>query len=192
MAQAASPKDRIVAVAAELFAERGYHGVSIYDLGAGMGTSGAALYKHFPSKEALLGTMLVGISQQLLDGAHERVATVSTGEASEVLAALIRWHVEFAISQPALITVQTRDFANLAQADRRRVRELQRRYLQLWQTAIQTAVGGSDTQTKSAAHAVFGMINSTPHIAPTSRSQTYAMLERMATAAIQAACGKAN
>ena len=52
---------QILAVAAELFAKHGYHGVSIADLGAAVGVSGPALYRHFPSKEALLAEMLVGI-----------------------------------------------------------------------------------------------------------------------------------
>ncbi|MBS9746049.1 helix-turn-helix transcriptional regulator, partial [Pseudomonas aeruginosa] len=45
-----SRRDQILATAAELFAARGFHGVSVADLGAACGISGPALYKHFPSK----------------------------------------------------------------------------------------------------------------------------------------------
>jgi AcrR family transcriptional regulator len=70
----ASRREQILAVAAELFAQRGFHGVSIADLGAAVGVSGPALYRHFPGKEALLAEMLVGISEHLLAGGKERVA----------------------------------------------------------------------------------------------------------------------
>ena len=63
-----------VATAAELFAARGFHGVSVGDLGAACGVSGPAIYKHFASKEAILASMLVRISEELLVGGRERVA----------------------------------------------------------------------------------------------------------------------
>ncbi len=56
-ASAKRPKDRkaqIALAAAELFCERGYHGVGIDDIAAVVGISGPALYKHFPNKYAML------------------------------------------------------------------------------------------------------------------------------------------
>ena len=45
--------------AARLFAERGFSGVSLEDLGAAVGVSGPAVYRHFANKQALLGAILV-------------------------------------------------------------------------------------------------------------------------------------
>ena len=69
-----SRRGQILAVAAQLFAKHGFHGVSIADLGAAVGVSGPALYRHFPGKEALLAEMLVGISEHLLAGGQARAA----------------------------------------------------------------------------------------------------------------------
>ena len=60
-------REQILATAADLFAARGFHGVSVVDLGAACGISGPALYKHFASKDAVLAEMLVSISQRLLE-----------------------------------------------------------------------------------------------------------------------------
>ena len=49
-----------------MFAEYGYHGVSIEDLGAACGISGPAVYKHFSSKDALLAQKARGLSRQLV------------------------------------------------------------------------------------------------------------------------------
>ncbi|MEU4526395.1 helix-turn-helix domain-containing protein [Amycolatopsis sp. NPDC024027] len=49
---------RILEVAQELFTERGYAGTSIADIARELGTSKAALYYHFSSKEQLLGALL--------------------------------------------------------------------------------------------------------------------------------------
>src|SRR6187551_3672736 len=125
----ASRREQILAVAAQLFAKHGFHGVSIADLGAAVGVSGPALYRHFPSKEGLLAEMLVGISEHLLAGGQERAA--ETTDPVELLEALIAFHTDFALHQPELITVQDRDLANLPDAARRRVRGLQRAYVEV-------------------------------------------------------------
>jgi AcrR family transcriptional regulator len=183
---ALSRREQILDVAAGLFAERGFHGVSVYDIGAAVGISGAALYKHFTNKEALLGQMLVGISERLLAEGKRRAAAAPGGPETE-LAALIGWHVEFALTHPALITVQFRDLASLSDDDRHTVRRLQREYVELWVGAIRGAVGADDERARSAAHAVFGLINSTPHTARLGRARMAGLLEAMAIGALRAA-----
>src|SRR5690625_1311561 len=64
----------ILRAAAGLFAARGSHGVSIDDLGRAVGTSGPALYRHFPGKEALLAAMLLDVSERLAADGAERAA----------------------------------------------------------------------------------------------------------------------
>src|ERR1700727_853967 len=51
----------IMSAAAALFAQRVFHGVSIDDIGAAAGLSGPGIYRHFPSKEAVLAQMLLDI-----------------------------------------------------------------------------------------------------------------------------------
>jgi AcrR family transcriptional regulator len=65
---------QLLAVTARLFAERGFHGVSIEDIGAAAGISGPGVYRHFPSKDALLAELLVDVSERLRDGGREQVA----------------------------------------------------------------------------------------------------------------------
>lgn len=115
-------REQILATAAELFAARGFHGVSVSDLGAACGISGPALYKHFSSKQAMLAEMLVSISEQLLAVGRERVAAAD-GPADAV-PALVDWHVEFALSHRPLIIVQDRDWESLPEQAREQVRGL--------------------------------------------------------------------
>jgi AcrR family transcriptional regulator len=49
---------RILAIASELFAERGYAGTSIADIAGRLGTTKAALYYHFRSKAEILDALL--------------------------------------------------------------------------------------------------------------------------------------
>src|SRR4051812_12593 len=101
-----SRREELLALAAELFAQRGFAGVTVDDLGAAAGVSGPALYHHFESKEALLGEMLIGISASLLQRAQQ---AVKDNEPDALLPALVSMHVDFAVDERALITVHFRD-----------------------------------------------------------------------------------
>lgn len=179
-------RDQILAAAAELFARHGFHGVGIDDIGAAVGISGPALYRHFRSKDAMLGEMLTQISERLLDGGLARVE--ASRDPAHALRELIRWHVDFALDDPALITVQIRNLANLTDPDRRRVRALQRRYVEVWvETIRKTSPEVDEPTARAAAHAVFGLINSTPHSAHLDRDQMAELLSQMALASLSGA-----
>ncbi|MGH3952101.1 MAG: TetR/AcrR family transcriptional regulator, partial [Pseudonocardiaceae bacterium] len=171
---------------AELFAQHGFHGVGIDDIGAAVGISGPALYRHFRSKDAMLGEMLTHISQVLFEGGTAR-ATSATDPADK-LTELVAFHTDFALANPALITVQERNLGNLRDSDRRQVRALQRRYVEVWVHAIRDAVPGvSEERARSAAHAVFGLINSTPHNRYLDRADLAGLLNNLALGALHAA-----
>lgn len=177
-------REQILGVAAELFARHGFHGVSIADLGAAVGISGPALYRHFPGKDALLAEMLVRISEHLLAGGQERAAAVDDPDA--LLAALVDFQADFALREPELIVVQDRDLANLPPTAQRRVRSLQRTYVEIWVDALcrrHPGLGAADARV--AAHGVFGLLNSTPHAGRTPAAS--ARLRRMAISALQSA-----
>jgi AcrR family transcriptional regulator len=181
-----SRRDQILTEAARLFARHGFHGVSIDGIGAAVGVSGPALYRHFPSKEGLLGEMLVGISEDLLAGGQERAAAHTDAEG--LLEALIAFHTDFALRQPELITVHDRDLANLPEPSRRRVRGLQRAYVEIWVDALRRAgLATGEEAARVMAHAAFGLMNSTPRSAGHTRPEVAApVLVAMVRAALHA------
>ncbi len=160
--EAVTRREQLLATAAELFAARGFHGVSVAELGKACGISGPALYKHFPSKDAILAEMLVSISEELLVVGRTRVAAAGDGTAA--LQALVEWHVDFALRQRALIVVQDRDWESLPTDARERVRMLQRDYVDVWAAQLRRVHRGLRTdRARAMAHVAFGLINSTPH-----------------------------
>jgi len=183
-AAAPTRREQILATAAELFAARGFHGVSVADLGAACGISGPALYKHFASKDAMLAEMLVSISERLLAVGRERVAAASA-DAGAALRALVDWHVDFALRHRALIVVQDRDWESLPVEAREQVRELQRAYVDLWAGELRRRTPGlSLAAARARAHAVFGLINSTPHSGRLPDEEMRRMLTDMALRAL--------
>jgi AcrR family transcriptional regulator len=180
---ATSRRDQILEIAAELFAEHGFHGVSIADLGAACGFSGPALYKHFRSKQAILSEMLVSISEELLSEGRRRVKDAADDRAA--LAALVDWHVTFAIAHEPLIVVQDRDWAALAVEAREKVRQTQLAYVDVWVGVLRSLHSSmSVDHARARVHAGFGLINSTPHSAVVSDGEMHQILSQMALRAL--------
>ncbi len=177
-------RDLILREAAKMFAARGFHGVGIDDIGAAAGISGPAVYRHFANKEALLGEMLTGISRHLLTGAAARVT--ATTDPLDALYELIDFQVRFALDEPELIVVHDRDLASLPAPSRHDVRRLQREYVEVWVDVVRSIrPKAREAQARAAVHAVFGLINSTPHSAVVaSRETVAAILRQMAVAAL--------
>src|SRR4051794_20306173 len=160
----AERRDALLSSAAQLFAARGFDGVSIEDLGSSVGISGPAVYRHFPSKQAVLAALLVGVSEGLLTGG--RTVVSGSRNDSSALAALVRFHVDFALREPDVIRVQDRDLAALSPDDGSAVRDLQRRYVELWVDVLRRLSPATErTELRLRAHATFGLMNSTPHSA---------------------------
>ncbi|WP_312856050.1 TetR/AcrR family transcriptional regulator [Nocardioides stalactiti] len=180
-------REQILATAAELFAARGFHGVSVAELGAACGISGPALYKHFPNKQALLADMLVSISEELLAVGRARVAAAD-GPAAAVQA-LVDWHVEFALGHRPLIIVQDRDWESLPEQARDQVRRLQRSYVDLLANQLRLVRPAVSKPTAhAAAQAAFGLLNSTPRAGHAiSDDALRTLLAAMAVAALGAA-----
>jgi AcrR family transcriptional regulator len=163
-------RSQLIAAAERLVAERGFLAVRLEDIGAAVGVSGPAIYRHFPNKEALLVELLVGISTRLLAGAEAVVD--SAGGPTAALDELIDFHLDFALGEPDLIRIQDRDLGHLPDPAKRQVRRAQRKYVEIWVGVLQqvngqtggrgTALGEADA--RLMAHAAFGLMNSTPYI----------------------------
>src|SRR5215831_3122843 len=104
-------KQRILMIAAELFARQGYTGTTIADIARELGTTTAALYYHFPSKAAILGELLAGpltAYTRLLDSLDSGQATPE-----DVLGAII----DLCAESRELASIIDRDPAALAMID---------------------------------------------------------------------------
>ncbi|MEE1802469.1 TetR/AcrR family transcriptional regulator [Streptomyces sp. JV176] len=214
-------REQILKQAARLFAERGFHGVGVDEIGAAVGISGPGLYRHFAGKDAMLAELLVGISGRLLDGGRLRVREANgaagtsgadgateadgpteqggaTGQAGKtrdpaaLLSSLIDGHIDFALDDRPLITLHDRELDRLRDSDRKLVRQLQRQYVELWVTVVRELYPRvPEAQARGAVHAVFGLLNSTPHLGSyggslPGRAKTEALLRRLAHGAFAA------
>ncbi|WP_117211395.1 TetR/AcrR family transcriptional regulator [Allorhizocola rhizosphaerae] len=176
-----SRRDEILEIAVGLFASRGYHGVSMDDIGTAAGVTGPALYHHFAGKEAMLAAALKPVSEGLLSGGQACVAE-SGGDATAALRRLVDFHVEFALNNPAVIALHLHELDRLPEEPRREIRRLQRQYVEVWVdmlTKARTRLAAAEARV--LAHAAFGLMNSTPFLGGEVERDRRASLLRDAT-----------
>ncbi|MDI5971154.1 TetR/AcrR family transcriptional regulator [Streptomyces sp. SL13] len=185
----ATRRQQILREAARLFAERGFHGVGVDEIGAAVGISGPGLYRHFAGKDAMLAELLVGISESLLAEGRRRVDEASGPGGA--LDSLVRGHTDFALDDQPLIVLHDRELDRLPDSDRKLVRQLQRRYVELWVQVVRDRYpAATEMEARAAVHAVFGLINSTPRLGAgegrPARAAAGMLLNRLALAAFAA------
>lgn len=73
---AGARRRQILAIAAQLFARKGYRGTSMRDIGEAAGVLGGSLYHHIKSKDALF----VELHHAALDGAEAHIAKAVAGQ----------------------------------------------------------------------------------------------------------------
>jgi AcrR family transcriptional regulator len=92
------PKDRkatIALAAAEQFCARGFHNVGIEDIAAAVGITGPAIYRHFPTKQAVLAAAVEELGNTFAD-----IVTAATSRADPAdrldtaLRALVRYTLD--------------------------------------------------------------------------------------------------
>ena len=152
-------REQLLSSTADLVAERGFAAVGIADIGAAAGVSGAAIYRHFSSKQDLLIALLDRVVERLRDGARTAVADArSPGQA---LDALIAAHVDFALRDRSIIAVYDQEAHTLPDDDRRRIRRTQRAYAETWVEVLRARTPDlAPDVARAAVHAAFGLVNS--------------------------------
>ncbi|ADD39843.1 transcriptional regulator, TetR family [Stackebrandtia nassauensis DSM 44728] len=182
-----SRREEILELAVELFAARGYHGVSMDDIGARAHITGPALYHHFKGgKEEMLAEALIPVSARLLAGGREHTAA-HADDPRAALRALVTFHVDFALTSPAVIAVQLHELDRLPSEPRHRIRKLQRSYVEEWVGVLRRLRPElGDTDARVLAHAAFGLMNSTPFLGRDSLAERPRIAELLTEAALSA------
>lgn len=176
-------KSILLRVSAELFAARGFHAVSIDEIGHAAGISGPGVYRHFTNKADILLHLCHAAMDDLLAGTREISESGSSGTGR--VDALVVLHVDFAVRERAILAVYLREQMELAPRELRALRSRQREYEQVWIDALRAVANLAPGQARAAVKLLLSMLNGTAHIRdPVSRSQLVDLLTRMAGGAL--------
>jgi AcrR family transcriptional regulator len=153
-------KQRILAAAAALGARRGFHAISMADIGAEAGIVGSGVYRHFESKTAILIAMHDHVMDRLAGGAAAILAAGGTD--AQTMSALVRDHIRVAMQDRDALALYHREIQTLPEEERRRLRRSQRLYIEEWVHVLAALRPDlADGELRLAVHAAIGAIQST-------------------------------
>ena len=153
-------RENLLAVAARVFAARGYDRTTMRDLSRASQMSLAGMYYYVKGKEEVLFEIQRGCFERVREGA-ERALAEATGPV-ERLQAFIRHHVQFFATHMDEMKVLSHEAESLTGARHEEVRRLKRAYTDLCEELLARLeeLGGAERVNRHvAAYALFGMMN---------------------------------
>jgi len=154
-------RDDVVRAAGRLFADRGYHGTSMRDLGKELGLLGSSLYSHVSSKQDLLVEVVEEGARLFEESAEKAVAT--EGTASDRLVALIAGHVDVVVDNIEVARTFLNEARMLDASHRARIVDARDHYEQVFRSVIREGiVDGSfagDSEPKTSSIFILSILN---------------------------------
>ena len=156
-----STRDRILQAAVTIFAEQGYHGAGMSDIGKAANIQRGALYYHIGSKEELL----YDLTRRHVEAALEagRVAIRGVEDPVQQFRALARAHIRTLSERRADVTVAEREMHVLTGERAHALAKLRREYQDLFEEVLTRGVaqGAFARATRIDVMGVLGLLNYT-------------------------------
>ena len=152
--------DALLAAAARVFAQRGYHQTSMRDLARASGVSLAGVYYYVQSKEELLFLIQSRNFEAVVAGMRERLAGVT--DPVERLARFIDNHLDYFAAHMAEMKVLSHEAGALTGEYLQQVNAKKREYTRVLMDIladVEQSHGPAHVNRRVAAYSLFGMMN---------------------------------
>ncbi|WP_433470535.1 TetR/AcrR family transcriptional regulator [Saccharomonospora azurea] len=155
-----SRREQLLTEAAELFRRRGFADVSMEDIGKAAGIAGPSVYRHFPSKAALLAAIGRRAGDRLMLAADHALRTSAPADEREALRRLAASYVQTLTGPPELLVAFSVDHVHIDERDRPELLRIQRDYVDQWVRLLEVVQPGLDTrEAKITVHAALTIAN---------------------------------
>ncbi|MFE2998636.1 TetR/AcrR family transcriptional regulator [Nocardia sp. NPDC059246] len=129
--------EQILKAAEGLFYERGFHGVGVAEIGKRAGVTGSAIYRHFGSKDEILGMLFDQVADLLLMTVGQPL-----DDPQQDLEVLVRAHVRFAAENYRLAAIWALDVRALSGTYLRSFQRRQHLYTDRWVSCLDRCYPG--------------------------------------------------
>lgn len=151
-------REALLATAGRLFAERGYHAVSLTEIGAVSGIAGPSIYNYFPSKLDLLSAILNRGNEALWFGLHRALSDAL--DEPDALGRLIDNYTSVVGGTTGVVPVLLTEGYSLSDAERDRYLASQTHYVAEWVELLrQSRPELGETSARLLVHAAFAVTN---------------------------------
>jgi AcrR family transcriptional regulator len=130
----ASKREALLTEAIRLMSARGFHDVTMEEIGAAVGMNQSGVYRHFDTKVAMLTAAFQRASERLTAGISDALAESATP--SEALANLVSRYVDLSFVNSDLLNLYLSEIGSVPNPQRAELRDQQRRNVEEWAQLI--------------------------------------------------------
>ena len=164
MTPARSRRDELLAIAADLFAQRGFKNTTVRDIADAAGILSGSLYHHFDSKESMVDEILLGFQTELFKKYDEILG--SDLDARGKVEAVVRVSFEAIDQHHAEVAIFQNDSGYLMEFERfGYLREHNTRFREMWLDLLRGGVESGALRPDVDAELVFRFIRDTVWVA---------------------------
>ncbi|MEU3273330.1 TetR/AcrR family transcriptional regulator [Saccharomonospora sp. NPDC006951] len=155
-----SRREQLLTAAAELFRKHGFPSVSMEDIGKAAGIAGPSVYRHFPSKAALLAAIGRRAADRLAIGAEYALRLSAPSDERTALRRLAESYVRTLTGPPDLLVSFSVDRVHIDERDRPDLLRIQRDYVDQWVRLLTVVRPELDTrEARITVHAALTVAN---------------------------------
>lgn len=152
-----SKREVLLHESVRLFYERGYHDVSIEDIGAAAGITASSVYRHFSGKADLLAAAFHRASERLTETLGSALAQSETP--LEAVHTLAKMYVAVSFERSELLAVYFAEIASLPDGPRSELRNIQRLNVEEWALlCVEARPELTVVQARFLVHAALGLV----------------------------------
>lgn len=152
-----SKRELLLQESISLFHDRGYHDVSLEEIGAAAGMNASGVYRHFTSKSDLLAAAFHRAADRLTLAITSSLAASQRPE--EALSRMVQVYVELSFQQSELMSVYFAEIGSLPADQRRTLRTLQRLTIEEWVHLLaEVRPDVAPMQARFLVHAALGLV----------------------------------
>ncbi|MFL6144806.1 MAG: TetR/AcrR family transcriptional regulator [Labedaea sp.] len=159
-----SRRDELLALAARMFAERGFRATTVRDIADAAGILSGSLYHHFDSKESMVDEILTAFQEELF-GRYEEIVARGDGP-RETLEAVVAASFESIDRHHHEVAIYQNEAKYLAQFERfGYLRERNRQFRKLWAGILADGVSAGVFRADLDVELVYRFIRDTVWVA---------------------------
>ncbi|GAB3445138.1 TetR/AcrR family transcriptional regulator [Actinophytocola sediminis] len=153
-----SRRAELLAAATRLFRDRGYHAVSMEDIGAAAGIAGPSIYRYFPGKAAILVAAGYRMGERLARSAKAAIGDAT--DPQDAIGRLAESYVDTVLRSDNLMATFAGELANLPDRDRKELVRVQRDYVAHWIRLVRTITPElAEPDARVTVHAALTVVN---------------------------------
>lgn len=157
-AQVRGGKDVTLDAAVRNFQKLGYHGASMRDIARDAGITVAAIYHHFPSKQAILQDIMVGVLSDVISLTRNALLTAGPSPSDQLRALMTAW-ILFHTSRRAEALIGASEIRSLDEVGHRLVVALRDEQERMFLDVIDRGVAEGEFETPYPRDATRAIIN---------------------------------